>query len=74
MLTMVLVTEVPTLLPMIMGIAFFTGRLAETRLTMTDVEVEEDWTSTVTKMPTRNHNFILYCSRQTQEDKKCKIA
>ena len=40
---MVLVTLVPMLAPMIIGIAVFTGTLAATSPTMIEVEVEEDW-------------------------------
>ena len=50
-LTMVLVTLVPMLAPMIMGMATRTGTSAATRPTMMEVEVEEDWTSTVTRTP-----------------------
>ena len=50
-LTMVLVTEVPMLEPMIMGMAVCTGTSVATRPTMMAVEVEEDWTSTVTSTP-----------------------
>ena len=49
--TMVLVTEVPMLAPMIMGTAALTGTPADTRPTMMEVEVEEDWTSTVASTP-----------------------
>ena len=48
-LTIVLVTEVPMLEPMIMGIAVCTGTSVATRPTM--MVVEEDWTSTVTSTP-----------------------
>ena len=41
--TMVLVTLVPMLAPMIMGMAVLTGTSAATRPTMMEVEVEEDW-------------------------------
>ena len=48
------VTEVPILAPMIMGMAVLTGAPADTRPTMMEVEVEEDWTSTVTNTPIIN--------------------
>ena len=48
---MVLVTDVPTLDPKIIGMAFFTGAPAETKATMIDVEVLELCTATVTRMP-----------------------
>ena len=35
----------------IIGIDVLTGTLADTRPTMMEVEVEEDWTKTVTKTP-----------------------
>mmetsp|Transcript_35062 Transcript_35062/g.88376 ORF Transcript_35062/g.88376 Transcript_35062/m.88376 type:complete len:229 (+) Transcript_35062:967-1653(+) len=51
-LTIVFVTEVPMLAPMIMGIAFFTSmRPAAVMVMMMDVLVDEDWTSTVARMP-----------------------
>jgi hypothetical protein len=37
--------------PKIIGTACLTSTPAETRATMIDVEVEEDWTNTVTRMP-----------------------
>ena len=49
--TMVLVTEVPMLAPMIMGMAVLTGTSAATKPTMMVVEVELDWTRTVTRTP-----------------------
>ena len=49
--TMVFVTDVPMFDPKIMGIAWRTSTPADTRLTMMEVEVALDWTSTVTKMP-----------------------
>ena len=48
---MMLVTLVPMLAPMIMGMAVLTGAPADTRPTMMLVEVELDWTSTVTRTP-----------------------
>jgi hypothetical protein len=48
---MVLVTLVPMLDPMIIGMAVLTGTSVATRPTMMVVEVEEDWTSTVTSTP-----------------------
>ena len=48
---MVLVTDVPTLDPKIIGIAFLTGAPAETKATMIDVEVLELCTATVSRMP-----------------------
>ena len=50
-LPIVLVTEVPTLDPKIMGIAFLTGAPADTKATMIEVEVDELCTATVTRMP-----------------------
>jgi hypothetical protein len=49
--TMVLVTDVPMLEPKIIGMAFFTGAPAETKATIIDVEVADDCTATVTRMP-----------------------
>ena len=49
-----LVTEVPMLAPMIIGMAVLTGAPADTRPTMMEVEVEEDWTNTVTNTPIIN--------------------
>ena len=49
--TMVFVTEVPMFDPKIMGMAWRTSTPADTKLTMMEVEVALDWTSTVTKMP-----------------------
>merc|ERR1719334_378661 len=49
--TMVLVTLVPMLAPMIIGMAVGTGTSVATRLTMIEVDVEEDWTRTVRRMP-----------------------
>ena len=49
--TIVLVTEVPTFDPKIIGMAFLTGAPAETSATMIEVEVDELWTATVTKIP-----------------------
>merc|ERR1711892_839450 len=49
--TMILVTLVPMLAPMIMGMAVLTGAPAETSPTMIEVDVEEDWTRTVTRTP-----------------------
>ena len=46
MLTMVLVTDVPTLDPKIIGTACRTSTPAETRATMIDVDVDDDWTNT----------------------------
>ena len=48
---MVLVTLVPMLAPRIMGMAVLTGTSVATSPTMMEVEVEEDWTSTVTSTP-----------------------
>merc|ERR1719225_1841779 len=48
---MMLVTEVPMLAPMIIGMAVLTGAPADTRPTIMEVEVEEDWTNTVTNTP-----------------------
>jgi len=39
---------------MIMGMAVLTGAPADTRPTMIEVEVEEDWTNTVTSTPIIN--------------------
>ena len=50
-LTIVLVTLVPIFAPMIMGIAVLTGTSVATRPTMMVVEVELDWTKTVTSTP-----------------------
>jgi len=51
--TMVFVTEVPMLAPMMIGMAWGTDTtLAPTRPTTILVLVEEDWTRTVAKMPT----------------------
>ena len=49
--TIVLVTEVPMLAPMIIGMAVFTGTFAATNPTMMEVDVELDWTKTVTSTP-----------------------
>ena len=48
---MVLVTLVPTFDPIIIGIAVSTGTSVATSPTMMVVEVEEDWTRTVTSTP-----------------------
>ena len=48
---MVLVTDVPMFAPMIMGTATLTGAPADTRPTMMEVDVEEDWTATVAMIP-----------------------
>mmetsp|Transcript_16940 Transcript_16940/g.53398 ORF Transcript_16940/g.53398 Transcript_16940/m.53398 type:complete len:208 (-) Transcript_16940:15-638(-) len=51
-LTMVFVTDVPMLAPMIMGIALSTFiRPAAVMVMMIDVLVDEDWTRTVARMP-----------------------
>ena len=50
---MVLVTDVPMLAPMMMGIAWVTDSTsAPTRPTTIEVLVEELWTKTVAKIPT----------------------
>jgi hypothetical protein len=49
--TIVLVTEVPTFEPNIIGIVFLTGAPAETKATIIDVDVAEDCTATVTNFP-----------------------
>ena len=52
MATMVLVTEVPMLAPMTMNTAVLTeSSSAPTREMMMEVVVEEDWTSTVARIP-----------------------
>uniref|UniRef100_A0A0K2TIV1 Uncharacterized protein n=1 Tax=Lepeophtheirus salmonis TaxID=72036 RepID=A0A0K2TIV1_LEPSM len=50
-LTMVFVTDVPTLEPSIIGIACLTSTPADTRDTIIDVDVAEDCTRTVTRIP-----------------------
>ena len=50
-LPIVFVTEVPTLEPKIIGIVFLTGAPADTKATIIDVEVAEDCTATVTRIP-----------------------
>ena len=50
-LPIVFVTEVPTFEPKIIGIVFLTGAPADTKATIIDVEVAEDCTATVTKIP-----------------------
>ena len=47
----VFVTEVPTFEPKIIGMVFLTGAPAETNATIIDVDVAEDCTATVTKIP-----------------------
>ena len=56
---MVLVTLVPMLAPMIIGIAVFTGTLAATRPTMIEVEVEEDWKQQKLKISKKNYFWYL---------------
>ena len=48
---MVLVTLVPIFVPMIIGIAVLMGNPVDTSPTMMLVEVELDWTRTVTMIP-----------------------
>ena len=50
-LPIVFVTEVPTFEPKIIGIVFLTGAPADTKATIIDVEVAEDCTATVTRIP-----------------------
>ena len=60
MATMVLVTEVPMLAPMIMKMAMLTeSSSAPTMETMIEVVVEEDWTSTVASTPIRRAEIGL---------------
>ena len=60
MATMVLVTEVPMLAPMIMKMAMLTeSSSAPTMETMMEVVVEEDWTSTVASTPIRRAEIGL---------------
>ena len=70
-LTIVLVTEVPILEPKIMGIAVCTGTSVATRPTMMVVEVEEDWTSTVTSTPIITPTTGLF--RREESAKKAEI-
>ena len=51
MAAMVLVTEVPMLAPMIMKMAMLTELISSDEETMMDVVVDEDWTSTVARIP-----------------------
>ena len=62
--TMVLVTEVPILAPMIMGMAVLTGTSAATRPTIIVVEVELDWTRTVTRTPIITPTTGLFSSSE----------
>merc|ERR1712186_198219 len=49
--TMVFVTDVPTFEPKIIGMVFLTGAPADTKATIIDVDVAEDCTATVTRIP-----------------------
>ena len=62
-----LVTDVPMLAPMIIGMAVFTGAPADTRPTMMEVEVEEDWTNTVTSTPIINPTTGLVSSSEFEK-------
>lgn len=65
---MVLVTEVPMLAPIMMGMALCTVSCpAPTRPTTMEVLVEEDCTRTVAKIPTirpQLHSFLLFLAAQ----------
>ena len=68
---MVLVTLVPTFDPIIIGIAVFTGTSVATRPTMMVVEVEEDWTRTVTSTPIITPTTGLF--RREESAKKAEL-
>ena len=70
-LTIVLVTEVPMFDPMIIGTAVLTGTSVATRPTMMVVEVEEDWTRTVTSTPIMTPTTGLF--RRVESAKNAKI-
>ena len=63
-LTIVLVTLVPMFAPMIIGIAVLTGTSVATRPTMMVVDVELDWTNTVTSTPIINPTTGLFNSSE----------
>jgi len=66
MLTMVLVTDVPMFDPKIIGTACLTSTPAETSATMMEVEVDDDWTRTVTRMPIMTPTMGLESSSEDE--------